>query len=560
MVNSKGKYVLLMDAIKDYANNQPEHTACVFQTRGIETAKKLTYQELILAVNTRAKLLIYLGYQHKSVALLYPTGLDFVINFLACLLAGVIAVPLNVTRNAKQLERTINIIEDANVQAILTTEDTKIMLSEQLAELLLADSYAVAWITENTAGNDNVSLPNIKPSSLAFIQYTSGSTSNPKGVMVSHDNVVNNMEAIKQACSNKHGVVIGGWLPQFHDMGLVGHMLHPLYMGGTYIFMPPMNFIQRPSRWLHLISHYKIECSASPNFGFEHCVNLISDKEDLSDLDLSCWRVALNGSEPVSETTMSAFAEKFAAYGFNANSFFPTYGMAETTLFVSGGPHSRGVSTVTLDKEPFTQGKIIDAETGIDIVNCGAIAASLTVKIVNPETLVSCNDNTIGEIWVSGSSVAKGYLNNPIKNQSDFNAQVIPADGKRYLRTGDLGFIKSGMLYVTGRIKELLIVRGRNLYPYDIERTCNSYQFSSGGNGSSVFTYQQDNKIKLAAIIEIKKRALATEDHVQISNDIKSLVFMQHEIAFDKLLLVKPGTIPKTTSGKIKRSACIDLI
>lgn len=560
MPKSMNTYSIFMDALSEHAHIQPEHRACVFQTRGIETAKDISYVELYSAVKARAQVLISLGYQNKSLALLYPSGLDFVVNFLACLLAGVIAVPLNVTRNSQQFERTINIIGDANVQAILTTEDTKILLSEQLAQLNSCSNLSLVWITELDVTETIAALPNIKADDIAFIQYTSGSTSAPKGVMASHGNIIDNMEAIKSACGHEKGIIAGGWLPQFHDMGLVGHMLQPLYMAGTYVFMPPMSFIQRPSRWLRLISHYQISCSASPNFGYEHCVNLVSDKEDLSDVDLSCWKIALNGSEPVSADTMSAFSDKFSRYGFNAESFFPSYGMAETTLLVSGGPKKSGVSTITLDKEQFSLGRVIESESGVNIVNCGVIAPNFTTKIVNPKTLQLCDDDEIGEIWISGNSVAQGYLNNTEKTKSDFQAQLIPPDGKHYLRTGDLGFIQAQMLYVTGRIKELLIIRGRNLYPYDIERTCNNYQHASGGNGASVFTYQKDEQTKLAAIVEVTKRVMVSENLEELASDIKTLVNEQHEITFDKLLIVKTGTIPKTTSGKVKRSACIELI
>jgi acyl-CoA synthetase (AMP-forming)/AMP-acid ligase II len=557
------KYSLLLDAIKAHVDTQPDHTACVFQTRGIETAQILTYRELYSAIYDRAQMLLSLGYQHKSLALLYPSGLDFVVNFLACLLAGVVAVPLNVSRNARQFERTIGIIQDANVQAILTTQDTKILLSEQLTQIDSSNSFDLTWITELVSINNALPLPTLQPEDIAFIQYTSGSTSVPKGVIVSHGNIIDNMEAIKSACDHKKGVIVGGWLPQFHDMGLVGHMLHPLYMAGTYIFMPPMNFIQRPSRWLRLISHYRISCSASPNFGYEHCLNLVNDKEDLFELDLSCWKTALNGSEPVRAETMAAFSEKFSQYGFNPQSFFPTYGMAETTLLVSGGPTQTGVSSLTLNKDSFSQGIITEqpAEVaGVSVVNCGRIAADFIVRIVNPNTRMLCSDDEVGEIWIASKSVAKGYLNNPEKTKSDFEAQLIPADGQHYLRTGDLGFVRSNMLYVTGRIKELLIIRGRNIYPYDIEHTCNSYLHASGGNGASVFTYLQGEQVKLAAVVEIKKRILATANQQELVNDLKALVTEQHEISIDKLLVVKPGTIPKTTSGKVKRSACVELI
>lgn len=551
---------LFMDAIRNYGETQPDHLACVFQPRAIDTAQQLSYQQLYQQIEARSQLMVSLGYHNKVVALLYPSGLDFVINFLACLNSGVIAVPLNVTRNAKQLERTIDIIEDANVCAILTTAETKTQLCDQLQEIVDGRKHNFAWLTEQNEAALSQKLPVVKASDIAFIQYTSGSTSSPKGVMISHTNIVDNMKAIETSCGLQKGVVLGGWLPQFHDMGLIGHMLSPLYLGGTYIFMPPMNFIQRPSRWLQLISHYRIFCSAAPNFGYEHCVKLISDKEDLSGLDLSCWKVALNGSEPVSAKTMAAFAQKFAPYGFNAQSFFPSYGMAETTLLVSGGPLQSGVSVLHLDKDSLSKGQVTQAQVGVDIVCCGEISAHFTLKIVDPDTLQECSKNQVGEIWLKGDSVAQGYLNNPVRSKTDFQATLASDNAKQYFRTGDLGFVVDNQLYVTGRIKEVLIIRGRNLYPYDIERTCNSYPYANGGNGSSVFTYQCGTETKLGAIVEINKRFLATIDEQVMAQDINALVFSHHEISFDKLLVTRPGTIPKTTSGKVKRAACATLI
>ncbi|MCW8093457.1 fatty acyl-AMP ligase [Alteromonas sp. ASW11-130] len=551
---------LFMDAIREHAHSIPDSNACIFQPRGLETAQHITYAQLYGAVSERAQLLVSLGYRDQPVALLYPTGFDFIINFLACLLAGVAAVPLNVTRNAQQFERTISIINNANIKAILTTQSTKLLLAAQITELNSTACEGLTWVTEEDAVEVSAPLPTIEPTDTAFIQYTSGSTSAPKGVIVTHTNIVQNMEAIRVACNHQRGVVVGGWLPQFHDMGLVGHMMHPLYMAGTYVFMPPMYFVQRPSRWLRLISYYNISCSAAPNFGYEHCVNFIDEKENLSDIDLSCWKVALNGSEPVCPQTIRAFSTKFSGYGFKPSSFFPSYGMAETTLLVSGGPPQQGLKTITLDKVKLSRGKVVQRTAGLEVVDCGHIGPDFRVKIVNPESKVECSQDEVGEIWIAGNCVAAGYLNNAEKTKGGFQAQLLSDDGFQYLRTGDLGFVKNKSLYVTGRIKELLIIRGRNFYPYDIERTFNNYQHANGINGASVFTYQHDSKIKLAAIVEIKKRVYNKLDHTEIQNDLRALVSEHHEIAFDKLLIVKPGTIPKTTSGKVKRSACIELI
>lgn len=551
---------LLMDVIREHALREPETIACSFQPRGSETAIHLTYQQLVDRVESRAKLLVLLGYRQKYIALLFPTGLEFIVDFLACLRAGVIAVPLNVTRNAKQFERTLTILDDAKVQAILTTADTQKTLSKQLNEVNGGHESDFIWIDEHYRTLEEVDIPAVSPELVAFIQYTSGSTSSPKGVMVTQANVLHNMQVMQASCQHPKGAVVGGWLPQFHDMGLVGHMLLPLYLAGRYVFMPPMSFIQRPSRWLKLISQYRIFCSAAPNFGYEHCVNLIRESEDLSDLDLSCWKIALNGSEPVSAATMQQFSHRFYHLGFDQNAFFPSYGMAETTLFVSGGPQGTGVQSLSLDKAAFELGRVEVKPDGVKVVCCGAINKDFTVRVVNPQTFEICRSNETGEIWIAGESVAAGYLNQTAKTVTDFHAKLSNGDATPYMRTGDMGFILDGQLYITGRIKELLIVRGRNLYPYDIERTCRSYRYAAKGNGAAVFTFTRDSKTKLAAVVEVSRQALSDKPSHQLIDDLKALVTEEHEIALDRILVVPPGTIPKTTSGKVKRTACSALL
>ncbi len=556
----KSSHKLFYDVVFSHAKHKGDALACIFQTHGVETAKKLNYRELNELVLQRAQLLLHRGYMGQPVALLFSNGLDFVVNFLACLASGVIAVPLNLSRNAQQMERTVAILDDAGVETILTTAAAKIQLEQQLQEIPELSERSWTWIDEHQLEPTDITLPVISPEQLALIQYTSGSTSAPKGVMVSHGNIVENQKAIQEAYNHQEGLIAGGWLPQFHDMGLIGHMLQPLFLGGTYVFMPPMNFVQRPRRWLELISHYRIHTSASPNFGYKHCVKCIKDREDISHLDLSCWQVALNGSEPIDIDTMKSFSAKFQRYGFEPKAFSPCYGLAETTLFVSGGPRNTGAQTLTLDKEAFESGRVKETEKGKNIVNCGLISSHLKVRIVDPESMEVCKQGEIGEIWVSGSSVTQGYWKNTQKTQECFHAQLRHPDGKYYFRTGDMGFIHKGMLFMTGRIKEILIVHGRNLYPYDIECTCNNYHYAAGNNGASVFNIDKGGESKLAAIVEIKRKAFDQCDCNTMKNDLQESVMNIHNVVFDELILVKPGTIPKTTSGKIKRTACRDLI
>ncbi|MFC6635711.1 fatty acyl-AMP ligase [Microbulbifer taiwanensis] len=550
-----------MDVFARHVAADPNRVACVFQPQGPDSALSLSYGELNRQVQERARLLVERGYGGQPLALLFPAGIDFVVNFLACLAAGAIAVPLNLSRNAQQLERTVRILEDAKTKAILTTARTREQLSGQLAESPQIELGEQAWIDEQQTGStEAVGLPQPAPEQLAFVQYTSGSTGLPKGVMVSHANIVDNQLAIQQACGHRKGLIAGGWLPQFHDMGLIGHLLQPLFLGGTYVSMPPMNFVQRPRRWLELISRYRIQSSAAPNFGYEHCVKFIGTREDLSGLDLSCWTVALNGSEPVSADTMRAFAERFRPLGFSADAFFPCYGMAETTLFVSGGPARSGIETLAFEPAAFDRGRLQTAEEGRWVVNCGRITPRLAVSIVAPESGRLTGADRIGEIWISGASVARGYLNNPRISAQQFGARLSPCDGRRYLRTGDMGFVRDGMLFVTGRIKEMLILRGRNLYPYDIERTCSGHPDVAGNNGASVFTVESGGENRLAAIVEIRRNAFLNRDHAELRQELREAVMSAHDVALDRLLLVKPGDIPKTTSGKVRRTACRALI
>lgn len=551
---------LLCDVIFRYARQNGQALACVFQTYGIETARKLTYQELYELVLQRAQLLTHRGYVGQPIALLFPNGLDFVVNFLACLASGSIAVPLNLSRSAKQMERTVAVLEDAGVDSILTTADTKTKLEQKLYEVPKLSNKRWTWIDEQQSEKHNIALPVLNKNQLAFIQYTSGSTSLPKGVMISHANIIDNQKAIQEAYQHQEGLIAGGWLPQFHDMGLIGHLLQPLFLGGTYVFMPPMNFVQRPFRWLELISLYRIHSSAAPNFGYRHCVKYIKESKDLSELDLSCWKVALNGSEPINMKTMEDFAAKFQQSGFDAKAFSPCYGLAEATLFVSGTAQGTGAQIQTFDKDVFERGEVKESNKGVTLVSSGLISSHLKVCIVDPESMKECNPKEIGEIWVSGLSVGQGYWKNSNKTRECFYAQLKQSDRNYYLRTGDMGFIHEGMLFVTGRIKEMIIVRGRNLYPYDIEDTCNSYQHASGNNGAAVFGIDIDHESKLIALVEIQRKAYYEYEHQKLIQDLQEAVMVNHDIVLDQFVLVKPGIIPKTSSGKIKRTACHKLL
>ncbi|MFT7681749.1 MAG: acyl-CoA synthetase (AMP-forming)/AMP-acid ligase II [Moritella dasanensis] len=539
--------------ILKYADTQPTHLACAFVDK--KNKVELTYQELAEKVKCRASLLLEHDLVGQPVALIFPAGIEFVVDFIACLYAGVIAVPLNLARNEKMFERTSDVIVDAGIKAILTTANSSSFLTSSVAGIS-TDVKELIWLDEtNIAKTQRRPLHQVKSDDLAFIQYTSGSTSKPKGVMVSQGNIIANQKAIKEACNHDMGCILGGWLPQFHDMGLVGHLIHPLYLGGTYVTMPAINFVQNPRAWLELISDYKINTSASPNFGFEHCTKFIADTDDLSDINLSSWNVAINGAEPINHKTMQLFSDKFAKCGFDAQSFFPSFGMAETTLFVSGGRFKTGMLVQQLDKASFELGRVnFEVADNIKhIVSCGHISPYFKVDIVDPETTLACAENKIGEIWIRGDSVAQGYWNNTEKTKDDFSAQILGGDGVNCLRTGDMGFIYNNELYVTGRIKEMIIIRGRNIYPYDIEHTCNLDIRASGK--TAVVAIDKHGVEAIGAIVEVKAETLMSIDEKIMEQDIKLAVMETHNISIDELKLVKSGSIPRTTSGKLRRGS-----
>ena len=545
--------------VLSFAESTPDKIACIFQVRSADSAQKLTYEQLSKKVISRSEALISYGLFGKRVVLIYPPGLDFVINFLACLYSGVVAIPLNLSRNAQQFQRTSLVIDDADPAAVLSDDQNMPIIREAMV-MEGFDTSKLLWLDNSGLSNSDASAFTTVPqlSDLAFIQYTSGSTSVPKGVMVSNKNIVANQESIRKACNHQIGFMGGGWLPQFHDMGLIGQMMQPLYMGGTYVFMPPMNFIQRPRRWLEMISHYRFESSAAPNFGYEHCVKAISDREDLSGIDLSCWKVALNGSEPVNERTMAKFSEKFSAYGFDRKAFFPCYGMAETTLFVSGGIIGSGVKVEVLDLDNLQTNKRVPSSIGTNVVSCGRVSEDFIVKIVNPDTCITCSDNEVGEIWIQGDAVAQGYWKNSEKTSEVFGARRLGNDAGEFLRTGDLGYLSAGELYVTGRIKELIILRGRNIYPYDIERTCNELDQAAGA--SAVTSVDIDSKTLLCAVVEIRKNVLLNTSEDELKLIVRSRVMDSHDVNLDVIVVAKPGDIPRTTSGKLRRAECKNLI
>jgi amino acid adenylation domain-containing protein len=519
----------LAGLLKVRAAESPDREAYVFLAEDGSEAERVTWSELDARARAVARALRQascppIGPGERAL-LLYPPGLDFIAAFFGCLYAGVVAVPAYPPRlNDRSQSRLRAIVADATPKAALTT----IGIAGRVPELA-----GVRWIATDglpTPPETGPELPDPDPDAVAFLQYTSGSTSTPKGVMVTHANLVHNERMIGQAFAMDEDSVVVGWLPLYHDMGLIGNVLQPLHAGARCVLMSPVAFLQRPRRWLEAIHRYRGTTSGGPNFAYELCVRKIPPAER-EGLDLSSWRVAFNGAEPVRAHTLEAFAEAFAPCGFRASSFYPCYGLAEATLFVTGGAPR--------------------AEDGR--VSSGRAWDGQRLAIVHPDRREELPAGSEGEIWIAGPSVAAGYWGNPEATERDFRARLATGRGP-FLRTGDLGILRGGELFVTGRIKDLIILRGRNHYPQDIELTAQRSHPDLRPDGGAAFAVEIEGEERLVVVQEVERRR--RDGLEELAAAVRRAVAEEHEVQPYEVVLVRTGTVPKTSSGKVRRQAC----
>ncbi|GGJ22744.1 fatty acyl-AMP ligase [Streptomyces brasiliensis] len=498
------------------------------------------------------------GAVNRQVLLLYPPGLDFIKAFTACLYAGAVAVPGPLpTEQGRQFTRVSGILRDAEACAVLTDSANAPEISAWLAAEGLTDVPCLATDDQAQGDADAWYAPSLTPESLAFLQYTSGSTSDPKGVAVSHRNLLANEAAIQRSIGTGPETVCGGWLPFYHDMGLIGHILQPLYLGIPAVLMAPFTFLKRPYRWLKMIGDYGVTSGGAPNFAYDLCVRRITDAQ-LETLDLSTWTTACNGAEPVRAETIRAFTERFAPAGFRPETFFPCYGMAETTLLVSGIPRTAGPRMLDVDAAALERGELAGprgGEPSRSLVSSGVVR-DFEIRVVDPETHVEKPEGHVGEIWLKGDSVASGYWKRPQTNKEIFDAAISDGaggcDDGGWLRTGDMGVLKDGELYVTGRLKEMVILAGRNLYPQDVERAVQSLDPAFGTGAGAVFAVDTDRE-HLVAVQEIRPGSVST-DLPTLASGVQRFISKEFTVPAGNVLLVRPGTIRKTTSGKIQRT------
>jgi acyl-CoA synthetase (AMP-forming)/AMP-acid ligase II len=480
------------------------------------------------------------GLSERRVLLLLRDGLDFIDALIGCFRAGVVAVPTAAPRQNRSLATLLAIARDADVSAILTTAEMRAYLEPGLAESL----PRIAWLTIESADGDGADWQGrtVRPDGLAFLQYTSGSTGAPKGVMVSHANLMHNQAAIQHAMRLSRESRFVSWLPLYHDMGLIGSVMQPLYLGISCVLMPPVAFLQKPVRWLKAISAWRATISGGPNFAYDLAVDKTT-REQRDALDLSCWEVAFNGSEPVHAETLERFTDAFASAGFRRRSFYPCYGMAESTLFATG---------VAQGEEPQLQAR----GAGPALVGCGRPAPGTALVIVDPEQRRALPEGTTGEIWLSGGSVTAGYYNRPEATTETFQARLAPDGEGPFLRTGDLGFLSGGQLFVTGRLKHLIIIRGRNHHPEDLEATAARANPLLAKSGGIALGIEEGRRAAVAIVHELTREGWRRADPAGISADIREAIAAEHGVQVSRVLLIRPGSLPRTTSGKVRRAEC----
>lgn len=541
------------------ATARPEHTVYVFLGDGEHETAWLSYGELDRRARAAAATLQREFPVGGRALLLYPPGLAYIEAFFACLYAGLIAVPAYPPAR-HHLERLRSIVQDAAPSLVLTTAVLQAQLAERAAlEWRRPD---LRWHTTDAIDADAADAwlrLAIEPERLAFLQYTSGSTGDPKGVMVSHRNLIANQEAIRSAFSHTEASTVVGWLPFYHDMGLIGNILQPLYVGATAVLMPSMAFLERPERWLRAISRYRAHTSGGPNFAYELCARAITH-EAVADLDLSHWQVAFNGAEPVRAVTLERFATRFATVGFRREALFPCYGLAEATLFVTGPRRGSGPVVQHFDQNRLSAGQVVAAtDAGQELVGCGLPWGGQEVAIVDPESRLRCLPARLGEIWVRGPSVAQGYWQRPEPSDEIFDAWTADTQDGPWLRTGDLGFITDGQLFLTGRLQDLIILRGRNYYPQDLEVAIEQAIADLRPGACAAFAVERDGGAELVVVAEVRRHRLRRQGATALFTAMRAAVAAVSDAPLNELLLVLPGALPKTSSGKLRRARCREL-
>jgi acyl-CoA synthetase (AMP-forming)/AMP-acid ligase II len=583
--------ISLVEVLRHRAEYQSDKTAYIHLEDG-EVKQQITYSEL----DHRARIIASVLREHipkgERALLLYNSSIEYIEAFFGCLYAGIVAVPLyppDPKRPHRSLLRIKVVLENAQTNFALTTSEIAKSLTTS-GNLVNMETLKVLTTDNLIAQNvSDFKFENIPSSTLVYLLYTSGSTGLPKGVVVNYENILHNLESIGIMCEHNEESKHVSWLPMYHDFGLIVATLEPLYSGFTSIFMSPLTFLKNPFHWLNAISKYKATTAGGPNFAYELCMRKISD-EDKEKLDLSSWKTAINGAEPVKEITLEAFSKTFASCGFRSTAFNPSYGMTQATASITFTSNNEPPLYLHLNRLALENNKVEcfqnaeDKKHLITFVGCGKSLPGQEIKIVNPSTLTVCSENEVGEIWIKGPSVGQGYWNNLEETNRLFRAYLQDNEEGPFLRTEDLGFIKYGQLFITGRLKDIIIIHGLNHYPQDIEETVEKSHHSLRPGCSAAFSIEHNNAEELVIIAEVERRyrkedisitpdsnATRQEDPEinafspdlnnpinvkEVTGNIREAVSQYHDLKIYSIVLIKAGSIPKTSSGKIQRHAC----
>jgi acyl-CoA synthetase (AMP-forming)/AMP-acid ligase II/acyl carrier protein len=552
----------MLELLTVQAANNPEGTAYVFLDDR-DGRIEITFADLhrrAAAIAARLQLELRPG---DRALLVYPAGLEFISAFFGCLYAGLVAVPATYPKPKRPMPRLQRIALDCDAHVALSTAQTLTTLDP---DLLSADAQTSQWIATDELADELADMwqpPTLAECDLAFLQYTSGSTSDPKGVMVSHGNLLNNLECIRQSfgigeteddLASATGVF---WLPAYHDMGLIGGILTPLYMGGRSVLMSPTAFLQRPMRWLQAIHDYRATISGAPNFAYEYCVRRTAFEERAS-LDLSRWRLAFCGAEPIRAETLHRFAEAFGPAGFRLASFYPCYGLAETTLLAAGPDYRNEPRIISVNRAALAEHRVAIAlptepvEMTQRLVGCGGAVNDHTLLIVRPDTSIECTPEEVGEILVHGPSVTQGYWNCPEETEQLFHVRVAGREGT-FLRTGDLGFFRNSELFVTGRVKDVIIIRARNHYPQDIEQSAEEAHPAVLQGAAFAIETEGDEQLVVVHQLDRQHR---DADFDELVRAIRRAIVEQHELDPHAIVLIRQTSLPITSSGKVQRNLC----
>lgn len=548
----------LVSLIRERAQRDPNRELLYFlgddeQVSAALTAPMLERRARAIAVELQSR-----GLSGERAILLFPPGLEYVEAFYGCLFAGVLAVPAyppNPMRLRQSLPRLVSIVENSQPSVLLTTAAALPMVGGLSSfHEVFSGLQILATNTLPDAAGEEWQAPAVSAEDIAFIQYTSGSTSEPKGVLVTHGNILHTAEDLARCVAYREWERLLIWLPTFHDMGLICGLVMPIYKGLPMYLMSPLTFLQRPFRWWQAISTYGVTQTVGPNFSYDLSVRK-STPEQRAGLRLGQLRITGTVAEPIHRATVESFSEAFAVSGFKREAFLSGYGLAESTLKVTGGP----VRWVEVSSEALRQNRVkISAQETPEtqsVISCGTTDMGTELCIVNPETLSRCEADEVGEIWVRGPGIARGYWNRPEDSAWVFSAYLKDTGEGPFLRTGDLGFVLDGELFVTGRLKDLIILDGVNIYPQDIEWTMQAAHQSIRPGCCAVFSVEREGREDVVAVAEVAKSNGTDGPAKEIALAVKRAVAESHQVALMDLVFLRPGTIPKTSSGKIQRHA-----